>query len=117
MTTTYIASGDSSPEEMLAATKHGFFAKSLAGGQVEPASGAFVFGVAEGYLIEDGRLTVPLRGATLIGSGIDILNRIDMIAADMDIKSGMCGKDGQGVPVGTGQATLRVSEMTVGGTA
>jgi TldD protein len=117
MTTTYIAGGDSSPEEILAATKHGFFAKSLAGGQVEPASGAFVFGVAEGYLIEDGKLTAPLRGATLIGSGIDILNRVDMIAADMDIKSGMCGKDGQGVPVGTGQATLRVSEMTVGGTA
>jgi TldD protein len=117
MTTTYIAGGDSSPEEILAATKHGFFAKSLAGGQVEPASGAFVFGVAEGYLVEDGKPTAPLRGATLIGSGIDILNRIDMIAADMDIKSGMCGKDGQGVPVGTGQATLRVSEMTVGGTA
>jgi TldD protein len=117
MTTTYIAGGSATPEEILASTKHGFFAKSLAGGQVEPASGAFVFGVAEGYLIENGRLTTPLRGATLIGSGIDVLNRIDMIAADMDIKSGMCGKDGQGVPVGTGQATLRISEMTVGGTA
>ncbi len=117
MTTTYIAGGEATPEEILEATPRGFYAKSLAGGQVEPASGAFVFGVAEGYLIENGRLTTPLRGATLIGSGIDILKRIDMIAADMDIKSGMCGKDGQGVPVGTGQATLRVSEMTVGGTA
>jgi TldD protein len=117
MTTTYIAKGRATPEEILASTKHGFYAKSLAGGQVEPASGAFVFGVAEGYLVENSRLTAPLRGATLIGSGIDILNRIDMIAADMDIKSGMCGKDGQGIPVGTGQATLRISEMTVGGTA
>ena len=117
MTTTYIAGGDSSPDDIIATTPHGFYAKSLAGGQVEPASGAFVFGVAEGYLIESGRVTAPLRGATLIGSGIDILSRIDMIAADLDIKTGVCGKDGQGVPVGTGQATLRISEMTVGGTA
>ena len=117
MTTTFIGSSTSTPEEIIAATEHGFYAKSLAGGQVEPASGAFVFGVAEGYLIEHGRVTMPLRGATLIGSGIDILNRIDMIAGDMDVKSGTCGKDGQGVPVGTGQSTLRVSEMTIGGTA
>jgi len=117
MTTTFIGAGSSTPEEIIAATGHGFYAKSLAGGQVEPASGAFVFGVAEGYLIEKGRITRPLRGATLVGSGIDILNRIDMIAADMDVKSGTCGKDGQGVPVGTGQSTLRISEMTIGGTA
>ena len=116
MTTTYIAPGTSTPEEIIAATERGFYAKSLAGGQVQPATGAFVFGVAEGYLIEHGRVTAPLRGATLIGSGIEILKRIDMIAADLDVKSGMCGKDGQGVPVGTGQATLRISEMTVGGT-
>jgi TldD protein len=117
MTTTYIAGGSSTPEEVIEATDHGFYAASLAGGQVEPASGAFVFGVAEGYLIEHGRVTTPLRGATLIGSGIDVLQRIDMIANDLDVKSGVCGKDGQGVPVGSGQATLRVSEMTVGGTA
>ena len=117
MTTTYIAGGSSTPVEVIEATDHGFYAASLAGGQVEPASGAFVFGVAEGYLIEHGRLTTPLRGATLIGSGIDVLQRIDMIADDLDVKSGICGKDGQGVPVGSGQATLRVSEMTVGGTA
>jgi TldD protein len=116
MTTTYIAAGDATADDIIAATPRGFYAKSLAGGQVEPASGNFVFGVAEGYLIEDGRLTAPLRGATLVGNGIDILMRIDMIAADFDVKTGVCGKDGQGVPVGTGQATLRIAEMTVGGT-
>ena len=116
MTTTYIAAGDATADDIIAATPRGFYAKSLAGGQVEPASGNFVFGVAEGYLIEDGRLTTPLRGATLVGNGIDILMRIDMIAADFDVKTGVCGKDGQGVPVGTGQATLRIAEMTVGGT-
>ena len=117
MTTTYIAAGQATRDEVIAATDHGFFAASLSGGQVEPASGAFVFGVAEGYLIEHGRITTPLRGATLIGSGIDVLTRIDMIADDLDVKSGVCGKDGQGVPVGSGQPTLRISEMTVGGTA
>jgi len=116
MTTTYIAPGAASAEEIIAATPKGFYAKSLAGGQVEPASGNFVFGVAEGYLIEDGRITTPLRGATLVGNGIDILMKIDMIADDFDVKTGICGKDGQGVPVGTGQATLRIAEMTVGGT-
>lgn len=74
-----------------------------------------MFGVAEGYRIEGGRITT-LRGATLVGNGIDILQKIDMIANDFDVKTGMCGKDGQVVPVGTGQATLRISEMTVGGT-
>ncbi len=116
MTTTYIAPGGASPDEIIAATPRGFYAKSLAGGQVEPASGNFVFGVAEGYLIENGRVTTPLRGATLVGNGIDILMKIDMIAGDFDVKTGVCGKDGQGVPVGTGQATLRIAEMTVGGT-
>lgn len=116
MTTTYIAAGDATPEEIIGATSRGFYAKSLAGGQVEPASGNFVFGVAEGYLIEGGRITAPLRGATLVGNGIDVLQKIDMIAGDFEVKSGICGKDGQGVPVGTGQATLRISAMTIGGT-
>ncbi len=116
MTTTYIAPGVSTVDEIIAATPRGFYAKSLAGGQVEPASGSFVFGVAEGYLIEGGKVTTPLRGATLVGNGIDILMKIDMIASDFDVKTGICGKDGQGVPVGTGQATLRIAEMTVGGT-
>ncbi len=117
MTTTYIAPGPASSDEVIGTTSRGFYAKSLAGGQVEPASGNFVFGVAEGYLIENGRLTTPLRGATLVGNGIDILMKIDMIAGDFEVKTGTCGKDGQSVPVGTGQSTLRISEMTVGGTA
>jgi TldD protein len=117
MTTTYIAPGDATADDVISSTPRGFYAKSLAGGQVEPASGNFVFGVAEGYLIEGGKLTTPLRGATLVGNGIDILLKIDIIADDFDVKTGICGKDGQGVPVGTGQSTLRISEMTVGGTA
>jgi TldD protein len=118
MTTTYIAPGEATADDVIAATRHGFYAKSLAGGQVEPASGNFVFGVAEGYLIENGKVTTPLRGATLVGNGIDVLKAIDLIGGDdFDVKSGMCGKDGQSVPVGTGQATLRISSMTVGGTA
>jgi len=116
MTTTCIAPGDATADDIIAATDHGFYAKSLAGGQVEPASGNFVFGVAEGYLIEHGRVTSPLRGATLVGNGIDVLKSIDMIASDFEVKSGICGKDGQSVPVGTGQATLRIAAMTVGGT-
>jgi TldD protein len=116
MTTTYIGPGDAIADEIIAATKHGFYAKSLAGGQVEPASGSFVFGVAEGYLIEHGRVTAPLRGATLVGNGIEVLESIDMVAADLEVKSGLCGKDGQSVPVGTGQPTLRIARMTVGGT-
>jgi len=117
MRTTYIAAGDATPEEIIAATDRGFYARSLAGGQVEPASGNFVFGVAEGYLIERGSVTTPLRGATLVGNGIEVLKSIDMIAGDLLVKTGMCGKDGQSVPVGTGQPTLRISRMTVGGTA
>ncbi len=116
MTTTCIAPGEATADEIIAATERGFYAKTLAGGQVEPASGNFVFGVAEGYLIEHGRVTAPLRGATLVGNGIDVLKSIDMIASDFEVKSGICGKDGQSVPVGTGQATLRIAAMTVGGT-
>ncbi len=116
MTTTCIAPGEATADEIVAATDRGFYAKSLAGGQVEPASGNFVFGVAEGYLIEHGRITAPLRGATLVGNGIDVLKSIDMIASDFEVRSGICGKDGQSVPVGTGQATLRIAAMTVGGT-
>jgi len=116
MTTTCIAPGEASADDIIAATERGFYAKTLAGGQVEPASGNFVFGVAEGYLIEHGRITAPLRGATLVGNGIDVLSSIDMIGSDFEVKSGICGKDGQSVPVGTGQATLRIAAMTVGGT-
>ena len=117
MTTTYIAPGSMDPDEIIAATPRGFYAKSLAGGQVEPASGNFVFGVAEGYLIEGGRVGDPIKGATLIGNGPRVLEDIDAVASDLDFDAGMCGKDGQSVPVSTGQPHLRVREMVVGGTA
>ncbi len=83
---------------------------------MNPATGDFVFGVAEGYLIEGGKVTTPVRGATLIGSGVEVLENIDVIADDLDIKPGTCGKEGQHVSVGSGQPTLRIRELTVGGT-
>lgn len=116
MTNTYIAPGDATPEQIIGDVKRGLYAVSFAGGQVEPATGDFVFGVSEGYLIEDGKVTAPVRGATLIGASLDVLTRIDAIANDLRMKSGFCGKDGQQVPVGTGQPTVRIAEITVGGT-
>ena len=116
MTNTYIAPGDATREEIIAGVDRGLYAVSFAGGQVEPATGDFVFGISEGYLIEGGHVTAPVRGATLIGNGIDALSRIDAVGNDLAMKSGFCGKDGQQVPVGTGQPTVRISEMTVGGT-
>jgi TldD protein len=88
----------------------------LSGGEVNPATGEFVFGVAEGYLIEGGKITRPVRGATLVGSGVEVLLNIDAIADDLEIKPGTCGKEGQLVSVGSGQPTLRIRELTVGGT-
>ena len=117
MTNTYIAPGDAKPEEIIAEVKKGFYAVSFAGGQVEPASGDFVFGVSEGYLIEDGKVTRPCRGATLIGNCVDALAAIDAVGDDFEMRSGICGKGGQQVPVGTGQGHVRIREMTVGGTA
>jgi TldD protein len=116
MTNTYIAPGDATPEEIIGDVERGLYAVSFAGGQVEPATGDFVFGVSEGYLIEKGKVGGPVRGATLIGNSLDILERIDAIGNDLRMKSGFCGKDGQTVPVGTGQPTVRIAEMTVGGT-
>ena len=116
MTNTYIAPGDATRDEIIADVERGLYAVSFAGGQVEPATGDFVFGLSEGYLIENGRVTAPVRGATLIGNGLDVLTRIDAIGDDLRMKSGFCGKDGQQVPVGTGQPTVRIAEMTVGGT-
>jgi TldD protein len=116
MTNTYIAPTDIDPEAIIADVDRGLYAVSFAGGQVEPATGDFVFGLSEGYLIERGKVTAPVRGATLIGNGLDALGRIDAIGNDLDMKSGTCGKDGQSVPVGTGQPTVRISELTVGGT-
>ncbi|MCX8033509.1 MAG: TldD/PmbA family protein [Thermoleophilia bacterium] len=116
MTNTFIAPGSAERDELIADTKHGLYAKSFSGGQVNPATGDFVFSVEEGYLIENGRISGPVRGATLIGSSQRVLECIDGIANDVEIRPGTCGKEGQSVPVGTGQPTLRVRELTVGGT-
>lgn len=117
MTNTFIAPGDATPEELIAEVKRGFYAVSFAGGQVDPTTGDFVFGVSEGYLIEGGEVTAPCRGATLIGNCLEALGRIDGVAGDFEVKTGFCGKEGQSVPVGVGQGHVRISEMTVGGTA
>jgi TldD protein len=115
MTNTSILPGDADPEDVVADTPRGLYAKLLGGGQVNPATGDFVFGVTEAYLIEEGRITRPVRGANLVGNGIDILQAVDAVASDFDSRPGTCGKDGQGVPVSTGSPTLRIARMTVGG--
>jgi TldD protein len=119
MTNTYMLSGDKHPEEIQRSIKRGLFAKSFGGGQVDITSGKFVFSCTEAYLIEDGRITMPVKGATLIGAGADALTRISMVGNDMALDSGIgtCGKQGQGVPVGVGQPSLRIDRLTVGGTA
>jgi TldD protein len=117
MTNTYIQPGDADPEEMIAEIDRGFYAVSFGGGQVEPATGDFVFGVSEGYLIEGGRVTKPCRGATLIGNCLQALARIDALGSDFEMKTGFCGKAGQTAPVGTGQGHVRIRGITVGGTA
>jgi len=116
MTNTYILSGSDDPEDIIKETPRGIYACFLAGGQVDPATGEFVFGIGEGYLIENGVLTYPVRGATIIGNGPHVLFNIDLIGSDMDFLSGICGKDGQGVPVNDGCPTIRIKGMTVGGT-
>jgi TldD protein len=116
MTNTYIAPGDATPEQIIADVEKGFYAVSFGGGQVDPATGDFVFGVSEGYLIENGKVTRPCRGATLIGNCLEALAAIDAVGDDFFMKTGICGKGGQKVPVGTGQGHVRVGAMTVGGT-
>ncbi len=116
MTNTYILNGTSSAEEVLASTERGVYVTALAGGQTNPASGDFVFGVSEGFLIEHGRVTAPVRGANLIGRAIEVMSAVDAVADDFDTWEGVCGKDGQGVPVGSGSPTLRIARITVGGT-
>ena len=119
MTNTYMLNGDKTPEEIRASIKKGLFAKSFGGGQVDITSGKFVFSCTEAYLIEDGKITTPVKGATLIGAGAEALKRISMVGNDMALDPGIgtCGKQGQGVPVGVGQPTLRIDRLTVGGTA
>jgi TldD protein len=117
MTNTYIEPGDAEPEAIISEVDKGFYAVSFGGGQVEPATGDFVFGVSEGYLIEGGKVTRPCRGATLIGNCLQALARIDAVGSDFEMKTGFCGKAGQTAPVGTGQGHVRIRGMTVGGTA
>jgi TldD protein len=118
MTNTYMLNGKRTPDEILASMKTGLFAKSFGGGQVDITSGKFVFTVTEGYIIENGKLTRPVKGATLIGNGADALKQITMVGNDLALDKGIgtCGKAGQGVPVGVGQPTLRINGLTVGGT-
>lgn len=115
MTNTYFLNGTSTFEEIIASTKYGLFAKRMGGGSVNPATGEFNFAVNEGYMIEDGKITKPVRGATLVGSGKDVLLRIDMIADNLAHGHGMCGSMSGSIPTNVGQPTIRVSKMTVGG--
>jgi TldD protein len=117
MTNTFFAPGDATPDALISEVERGLYAVSFGGGQVEPATGDFVFGVSEGYLIERGEVTAPVRGATLIGNGLQALSAIDGIAGDLEIATGYCGKGGQSVPAGVGQPHVRIRELTVGGTA
>jgi TldD protein len=116
MTNTFFAPGEATPEELIAGVERGLYAVSFGGGQVEPATGDFVFGVSEGYLIENGEVTAPVRGATLVGNGLEALRAVDGIAGDLEIATGFCGKGGQSVPAGVGQPHVRIRELTVGGT-
>jgi TldD protein len=118
MTNTFVANGTEDPEEIIRQTPNGVYVASLGGGQVNTATGDFVFGMTEAYLIEGGEITEPLRDANLIGNGPEVLRNIDVLGNDFAMGApGTCGKDGQGVPVGDGQPTLRVTSLTVGGTA
>jgi TldD protein len=117
MTNTFFAPGEATPDDLISGVERGLYAVSFGGGQVEPATGDFVFGVSEGYLIENGKVTSPVRGATLVGNGLETLRAIDGIADDLDIATGYCGKGGQTVPAGVGQPHVRIRELTVGGTA
>jgi len=118
MTNTYMLNGTSEKEEIVRSVKRGIYAANFGGGQVDIVSGKFVFSASEAYLIENGKLTTPVKGATLIGNGPDVLTRVSMIGNDMTLDPGIgtCGKDGQSVPVGVGQPTLKIDGLTVGGT-
>ncbi|ANE75740.1 metalloprotease TldD [Dickeya solani] len=119
MTNTYMLAGKSTPEEIIASVDYGLYAPNFGGGQVDITSGKFVFSTSEAYLIENGRVTKPVKGATLIGSGIEAMQQISMVGNDLalDRGVGVCGKEGQSLPVGVGQPTLKLDNITVGGTA
>jgi TldD protein len=119
MTNTYMLGGNKSPEEIVASIKKGLYAVNFGGGQVDITSGKFVFSASQAYWVENGQIQYPVKGATLVGNGPDSLTRVSMIGNDMKLDSGVgtCGKEGQSVPVGVGQPTLRIEGLTVGGTA
>jgi TldD protein len=118
MTNTMLLGGEDSPEDIIRSVKRGVYAKNFSGGQVNISNGDFVFSLTESYLIEDGRLTAPLRGVNLIGNGPEVLRRVTMVGNDFKLSEGTwtCGKDGQSVPVGIGTATVKIAQITVGGT-
>lgn len=118
MTNTYMASGDMAPEEIISSMKKGIYAVNFGGGQVDITSGKFVFAASEAYLVENGKIGAPVKGATLIGNGPDAMSKITMVGNDskLDAGVGTCGKAGQSVPVGVGQPTLKIGGITVGGT-
>jgi TldD protein len=118
MTNTYMLAGNHDPGEIIASVEKGLYAVNFGGGQVDITSGKFTFSASEAYLIENGKIGRPVKGATLIGNGPDVLTRVSMIGNDLKLDEGVgtCGKDGQSVPVGVGQPTLRVDSLTVGGT-
>jgi TldD protein len=118
MTNTYMLAGKYDPQEIIASVDKGLYAVNFGGGQVDITSGKFVFSTSEAYLIENGKVTRPVKGATLIGNGPDVLTRVSMVGNDLKLDEGVgtCGKEGQSVPVGVGQPTLRVNNLTVGGT-
>jgi TldD protein len=118
MTNTYMLPGESTPEDIIASVENGIYATNFAGGQVDITSGKFVFSASEAYLIENGKVTKPVKGATLIGNGPDAMSMVSMVGNDLALDKGVgvCGKDGQSLPVGVGQPTLKLDEITVGGT-
>ncbi|MGP7734473.1 metalloprotease TldD [Oceanimonas smirnovii] len=118
MTNTYMLAGETPPDEIIRSVKKGIYAPNFGGGQVDITSGRFVFSASEAYLIEDGKLTAPIKGATLIGNGPEAMSQVSMVGNDLSLDAGVgvCGKDGQSVPVGVGQPTLKLDRMTVGGT-
>ncbi len=118
MTNTFMLAGDDDPADILRSVDNGLYAVSFGGGQVDITSGKFVFSASEAYRIENGRIGAPVKGATLIGNGPDVLTRVSRIGNDLELDRGVgtCGKDGQGVPVGVGLPTIRVDGLTVGGT-
>jgi TldD protein len=118
MTNTYMRAGTHSPDDIIASVEKGVYAVNFGGGQVDITSGKFVFSASEAYVIQNGRIGSPLKGATLIGNGPDVLTRVSMVGNDLKLDDGIgtCGKEGQSVPVGVGQPTLRIDGLTVGGT-